>query len=84
MVDVNGRFDDEGIGIGEGMEIGIGLNEEYSLTLPFDFNFELVSKADVDFRVELEALLLALNGFAMTGLTITSNILSTLMSPRLR
>ena len=84
MVDVNGRFDDEGIGIGEGMEIGIGLNEEYSLTLPFDFNFELVSKADVDFRVELEALLLALTGFEVTGLTIMRYISSTLICSALK
>jgi len=65
------------------MEIGIGLNEEYSLTLPFNFDFGLVSKADVAFKVELEALLLALTGFAMTGLTIMSYISSILMHPLL-
>ena len=65
------------------MEIGIGLNEEYNFTLPFDFDFEVVSKAEVDFRVELEALLLALTGFDVTGLTIMSYISSTLMYPRL-
>ena len=66
------------------MEIGIGLNEEYNLTLPFEFDFEkLVSKADVAFKIELEALLLALTGFDETGLTIMSYISTILMYPLL-
>jgi len=56
------------------MEIGIGLKEEYNFTLLFDFDFELVSGADVAFKLEVEALLLALTGFDVLGLTIVSYI----------
>jgi len=52
------------------MEIGIGLNDEYNFTLLFDFDFKLVSGADLAFRVEVEALLLALTDFDVLGFTI--------------
>jgi hypothetical protein len=65
--------------MGEGIEMGIGLNEEYNFTLLFDFDFELVSGADVDFRVELATLPLALADFDVAGLTMLSYISSILV-----
>jgi hypothetical protein len=66
------------------MEIGIGLNEEYNFTLLFDFDFELVSGTEEVFKLELEALPLALAVFDITGLTIVSYIPTTLMCPLLK
>jgi hypothetical protein len=56
------------------MDIGIGLNEEYNFTLLLDFDFVEFSGADVAFRVEVEALPLALAVFEVTGLTMVSCI----------
>jgi hypothetical protein len=67
--------------MGEGMEIGIGLNEEYNFTPLFDFDFVEFSRADVAVRLELEALLLALADFDVTGLTIMSYIPTILIYP---
>jgi len=50
------------------------LNEEYNFTPLFNFDFELVCGADSAFRVEVEALLLALTDFDVLGLTIVSYI----------
>jgi hypothetical protein len=77
-------LDDEGMGIGEGMEIGIGLNEEYNFTLLFDFDFVVVSGAAEDFELELEAFVVAFDELDLTGLTMVSYIPTTLMSPLLK
>jgi hypothetical protein len=66
------------------MEMGIGLNEEYNFTLLFGFDLVVVSGAAEVFKVELEALLLALAVFEVTGLTIVIYIPTTLIYPLLK
>ena len=61
------------------MEMEIGLNEEYNFTLLFDFDFVEVSGAAEDFKLELEAFLVAFDELDLTGLTIMSYISSILV-----
>jgi hypothetical protein len=91
VVDVNGRFEEDGMGRGEGIEIGMGLKEEYNFVeedeevvdLPFPLTVGVllvfVSAFEAGF-VDVGALLLMVVLLVLADLTIVIVIRYTLCS----